>query len=104
MSAAIIIISTDSPNTGQRVWDLGGGYLIVDLKFLDHSQLNEHPQSCCDHGVHVQREIVKGELVDAQFTDEGDVGGLFAVGGDMEVRESLTVSSAQMIRWNTETW
>lgn len=55
---------------------IGGSYLIVDLKFLDHSQLDEHPQSGRDHGVDVQGEIVKGELVDAQLTHQGNVGGL----------------------------
>lgn len=55
---------------------IGGSCLIIDLKFLDHSQLDEHPQGGRDHGVNVQGEIVEGELVDAQLTDQGNVGGL----------------------------
>lgn len=54
----------------------GRSYLVVDLKLLDHPQLDEHPQSGRDHGVDVQREIVEGELIDAQLTDEGNVGSL----------------------------
>lgn len=54
----------------------GRSYLVVDLKLLDHPQLDEHPQSGRDHGVHVQREVVEGELIDAQLTDQGNVGGL----------------------------
>lgn len=54
----------------------GSSNLVVDLEFLDHAQLDEHPQSGRDHGVNVQREIVEGELIDAQFTDEGNVGSL----------------------------
>lgn len=68
--------TAQTPPTQEKGFGICGGYLIVDLKFLDHSQLYEHPQSCRDHGVHIQREIVEGELVDAQFTDERDVGGL----------------------------
>lgn len=68
--------------------------LIVDLKFLNHSQLHEHSQSSCYHGVDVQGEIVEGELVDAQLADEGDVSGLFRGcgrkywGGEGETSES----------------
>lgn len=66
-----------SPQTcygnSEGVW---GSHLIVDLKLLDHPQLDEHPQSGRDHGVNVQGEIVKGELVNAQLTDQGDVSGL----------------------------
>lgn len=54
----------------------GSSHLVVDLKLLDHAQLDEHPQSGRDHGVNIQREIVEGELIDAQFTDEGNVGSL----------------------------
>lgn len=56
-------------------------YLIVNLKFLNHPQFHEHPQSGCYHSIDVQREVVKGELVDAQLADEGDVGGLFCRSG-----------------------
>lgn len=51
--------------------------LIVDLKFLNHSQFHEHPQGGRYHGINVKGEVVEGELVDAQLTDQGDVGSLF---------------------------
>lgn len=57
-------------------------YLIVNLKFLHHPQFHEHPQSGCYHGIDVQREVVEGELVDAQLADEGNVGGLFVIVGE----------------------
>lgn len=62
-------------------------HLVVDLEFLHHSQLHEHPQSGRDHGVDVQREVVEGELIDAQLADQGDVGSLFHRGGKKNVEE-----------------
>lgn len=52
-------------------------HFIVDLEFLHHPQLHEHSQRRRYHGVDVQGEIIKGELVDAQLTDQGDVSSLF---------------------------
>lgn len=56
--------------------DICVAYLVVDLKFLDHSQLHEHPQGGRYHGIDIQGEVVEGELVYPQLADEGDVGGL----------------------------
>lgn len=61
--------------------DVCAAYLVVDLKFLDHSQFHEHPQGGRYHGIDVQGEVVEGELVDPQLADEGDVGGLFRRSG-----------------------
>ncbi len=33
--------------------------LIVYFEFLHDSQLHKHPQSCSDHGIHIQREVIK---------------------------------------------
>ena len=49
-------------------------YLIVNLKFLYHPQLHEHPQSSRDHGVNVERKVIKMYVVDGEFWHQGDVG------------------------------
>lgn len=67
-----------SKESHKEIWR---SHLIVDLKFLHHSQLHEHPQSGRDHGIHVQGEIVEGELPDAQLAHQGNVSGLFHRGG-----------------------
>lgn len=61
-------------------------HLIVNLKFLHHSQLHKHSQSGRYHGVNIQREIVKGELIDAQLANEGNVSSLFYRGGRKTLR------------------
>lgn len=67
--------------------------LVVDLKFLNHSQLHEHSQSGRYHGIDVQGEIVEGELIDAQLADEGNVSSLLCgcgrkdLGGEGEIGE-----------------
>lgn len=54
--------------------------LVVDLEFLHHPQLHKHPQSSRYHGVNVQREIIKGQLIDAQLANQGDVSSLLSHG------------------------
>lgn len=80
-------------------------YLIVNLELLHHSQLHEHPQSGCNHGVNVQREIVKGQLVDAQLANQGNVSSLFRHGTMKyieEEREYGNMSSERGRGWRME--
>lgn len=49
------------------------GYLIVNFKFLNHSQLHEHPEGCSYHGIHVEGEVIKMDIVYAKLWHEWDI-------------------------------
>lgn len=42
-------------------------YLIVNFKFLYHPQLHEHPKSSCDHGIYVERKVIKMYVINGKF-------------------------------------
>lgn len=42
-------------------------YLVVDFKFLNHPQLHEHPKSSCDHGINVERKVIKMYVINGKF-------------------------------------
>lgn len=42
-------------------------YLIVDFKFLNHPQLHEHPKGSRDHGINVERKVIKMYVIDGKF-------------------------------------
>lgn len=48
-------------------------HLIVNLKLLNDTEIQKHPQRGGDHGVIVQGEVIKVELVDAQLDAQGDL-------------------------------
>ena len=51
-------------------------HLIVNFELLDNGKFQKHPERCGDHGVIVQGEVVKVELIDAELTAQGDLGSL----------------------------
>lgn len=56
---ATVLTQTDHP--------VRTSYLIVNFKFLYHPQLHEHPESGCDHGVNIKREVIKMDVIDGKF-------------------------------------
>lgn len=42
-------------------------HLIVDFKFLNHPQFHEHPKSSRDHGINVERKVIKMDVIDGKF-------------------------------------
>lgn len=63
---ATVLTQTDHP--------VRTSYLIVNFKFLYHPQLHEHPESGCDHGVNIKREVIKMDVIDGKFWHQRDVG------------------------------
>lgn len=43
------------------------GYLVVNFKFLNHSKFHEHPQGRSNHGIHIEREVIKMDIVNAKL-------------------------------------
>lgn len=48
-------------------------HLIVNLKLLNSTEIQEHPQRGSDHGVVVQGEVIEVKLIDAQLNAKGDL-------------------------------
>lgn len=49
------------------------GYLVVNFKFLNHSKFHEHPQGCSNHGIHIEREVIKMDIINAKLWHQRDV-------------------------------